>query len=283
MASAKTWFRRLVLSAVAAVLVLYSGLTTWLWWAQDSLVFLPSREYKTLPYSAGLLHEDVDIEVVPGTKIRGWFVPATEKSRGTILYFHGNGGNLSSYFPRLAPLASAGFDSLSIDYEGYGASGGTPSEANLYRDADASWDWLTKSKGIDPRRIVVWGYSLGGAVATWCATRNDVGAVILENTFTTIPDVGARIYSWLPVKFVSHNDFSNMDRISAIRAPILIGHGKRDELVPFEMGKELHREAREPKRFVEFRGGHADGFSQSPEAWSEMTRFLEEAGFVTGP
>jgi fermentation-respiration switch protein FrsA (DUF1100 family) len=251
-----------------------------LWWTQDSLVFVPSREYRGLPEQQGLSHDDVDIEVEPGIHIRGWFVPAQGPSSGTVLYFHGNGGNLSNYLSRIAPFAAAGLDTLAIDYEGYGASGGTPSEANLYRDADAAWAWLTKIKGVEAGHIVVWGYSLGGGVATWCATKHTPGAVILESTFTSIPDVGARVYPWLPVRLIAHTEFANSSRVAAIHSPVLFGHGKRDVLIPFEMSVELHRLAREPKGFVEMAGGHDDSLVRHAETWSSVKKFLEDAGFA---
>jgi len=280
MISWKKWLRRTVVVAVAATLGLYLVLAGLLWWKQDSLVFVPSREYRVLPESQGLSHDDVDIEVEPGTRIRGWFVPAQGTSSGAVLYFHGNGGNLSSYFPRIAPFAAAGLDTFAVDYEGYGASGGAPSEANLYRDADAAWAWLTKSKGIDAGHIVIWGYSLGGGVATWCASKHTPRAVILESTFTSIPDVGAQIYPWLPVRLIAHSHFANSSRVTSIKSPVLFGHGKKDTLIPFEMSVELHRLAGEPKTFVEMDGGHDDGLVKHAETWSTVKKFLEDAGFL---
>jgi len=281
MASRRRWTRwtRSLLRVVGAALLIYVTLTVLLWWKQEALLFMPAREYGTLPSASGLTHEEIDIEVEPGTTIRGWFIPAPVEAIGTVLYFHGNSRNLSYYVPRLAPFAAAGFDSFSIDYEGYGASGGTPSETNIYRDADAAWNWLTRTKGVKPGRIVVWGYSLGGAAATWCASRHEVGAVVLESTFTTIPEVGANVYPWLPVSLVSRYQFANRDRVAMIRAPILIGHGNTDQLIPFEMGQELHRVANEPKRFVEHAGDHGAGLVEDPATWSDVRRFLEEAGF----
>ena len=270
---------RWILRLAAAALLIELTLTALLWWNQEALLFMPTREYGTLPGDSGLKHEEIDIEVEPGTTIRGWFIPAPIEPIGTVLYFHGNSRNLSYYIPRIAPFAAAGFDSLSIDYEGYGASDGTPSEKNIYRDADAAWNWLTRTKGVKPDRIIVWGYSLGGAAATWCASKHEVGAVVLESTFTTMPDVGAHLYPWLPVRLVSRYQFANKDRVAKIRVPILIGHGNADRLIPFEMGEELYRAANEPKRFIGHAGDHGAGLVEDPATWSDVRRFLEEAGF----
>ena len=124
--TSRNWTRRLGRVLVALV-ILYAVVTVSLWWRQDDLLFRPSSEYTMLPAAAGFTHNDVDIEVAPGTTIRGWFIPASGKSVGTVLYFHGNAHNLSYYLPRVTPFAAACFDSLSIDYEGYGASSGSPS------------------------------------------------------------------------------------------------------------------------------------------------------------
>lgn len=274
----KNHFKRIARSLVVVAVGSYIGVTGLIWWRQDSLVFRPTAEYFSLPDSQGLVHEDVDIEVAAGTKIRGWFVRAIGERRGTILYFHGNGGNLSSNLTRIHSFAEEGFDSFSIDYEGYGASDGKPSEANLYRDADAAWDWLTKTKGVDPKQIAIWGHSLGGATAAWCASRQNPRIVLLDSTFTSMPEMGAKIYPVLPIKLIAHNIFDNLERVQQIRVPILIANGRDDGLVPFEMGQELFRAANHPKRFVELAGDHGNGFESTPAAWKEMKELFEAAG-----
>jgi fermentation-respiration switch protein FrsA (DUF1100 family) len=269
-------FRQIIFRAGVLIVIVYLGATGLLWWNQDALLFKPTSHYRSLPSSHGLSYEDVDLEVAMGTKIRGWFVRSLTEARGTILYFHGNGGNLSYEIETIHRFAEEGFDSFSIDYEGYGASDGTPSEANLYRDADAAWEWLTQAKGIDPRQVVIWGHSLGGGVATWVASRHPPRMVVLQNTFTDIPDMGARLYPWLPVRLVANNVFSNRDRIVAFRSPLVIAHGRNDELIPFEMGKDLFDAASEPKRFIELDGGHRDGFLNTPRAWTEVSEFWKQ-------
>jgi fermentation-respiration switch protein FrsA (DUF1100 family) len=194
------------------------------------------------------------------------------------LYFHGTGSNLSSNLSRIRSFADQGFDSFSIDYEGFGASDGKPSEANLYRDADAAWEWLTRKKGVDPRQILVWGHSLGGGVASWCASKHNPRMVLLDSTFTSIPELGSHIYPILPVRYIAHNIFGNLERVAAIRSPILVAHSRNDEVIPFEMGKALFSAAKEPKRFVELEGNHNDGFASTPSAWAEMREFFENAG-----
>ena len=271
-------FRRILAGAARVALLAYLGVTGFVWWQQDALIFKPSvAAYGKLPASHGLTHEETDIEVAPGVKIRGWFVQAVGEAQGTILYFHGNAGNLSTNLAYIQQFASEGFHSFSIDYEGYGESGGKPSESNLYRDAEAAWTWLTKTKGTDPKSILVWGHSLGGGVATWCASRHSPRLVVLDSTFTSMPDMGALIYPWLPVKLISRSIFANLERVQSIRSPILVASSKSDELVPFEMGQRLFQAANSPKRFVELKGDHSDGFTSSPQAWAELKEFFAAA------
>jgi alpha-beta hydrolase superfamily lysophospholipase len=269
--------RKIVFTLVRVAAISYVAITGLIWWTQDWLVFRPSVESPIFPESEGLSHEDIAIEVIPGTKIRGWFVPAPKERRGTILYFHGNGGNLSSILSRIRSFAEQGFDSFSIDYEGYGASDGAPSEANLYRDAEAAWEWLTKERGVEPDQIVVWGHSLGGAVAIWCASKHTPRMVLLDSTFTSMPAMGAHIYPIFPIRLIAHNIFDNQERVQKIHVPILIAHSKDDGLIPFEMGQELFSAANEPKRFVELQGNHNDGFESTPAAWKAMIEVFENA------
>lgn len=270
--------RRILVGAVQVALLAYLGVTGFIWWTQDALVFAPdAAAYDTLPQSHGLTHEETDIEVAPGVKIRGWFVPAPGEARGTVLFFHGNRGNLSSTLDHIQQFASEGFHSFSIDYEGFGESGGSPSEANLYRDAEAAWRWLTETKRVDPQSIVVWGHSLGGGVATWCASQYASRLVVLENTFTSIPDMGAFVYPWLPIRLISHNLFANLERVASIRSPILVASSKNDELIPYAMGQRLFEAANSPKLFVELNGGHNDGFARTPQAWTEVKDFFAQS------
>ena len=272
--------RRIAIILGLGASVAYFGMVGLVWWIQDSLVFAPTRGYTQLPETHGLEHEDVILEVAPGISVKGWFVRARGTPRATILYFHGSGGNLSSYMSFISQSAESGFDSFAIDYEGYGDSDGTPSEAAIYRDADAAWQWLTKTRGVDPKRVAIWGFSLGSGVATYCAERYDPGALVLQSGFTTIPDVGARIYFWLPIHRIAKTWFNNLERMPNIHVPLLIAHGREDLLIPFTMGEQLYAAANMPKKFVELNGGHNDGLDETPRLWSDVTELLQQAGVL---
>lgn len=266
---------------------MYFGVVALVWWKQDSLLYFPERDYIAKPERVGLRYEDVWLRVGDGVRVHGWLIPAGEgrgnsevprTARASVLYFHGNGGNISNVAFFLAELHDVGFETLAIDYEGYGESEGIPSERHLYRDADAAWDWLAKTHGVPAARVIVWGHSLGGGVAAECGERHSPGAVVLESTFTNVPDVGAGVYWWLPVHLLASSVFPNRERVAKFRSPVLVAHGRQDEVIPYAHGRELFDAAHDPKRWLELRGGHNDGFDQTPGAWDVIDDFLAAAG-----
>ncbi len=158
---------------------------------------------------------------------------------------------------------------LIFDYRGYGKSGGSPSEEGTYRDADAAWGYLLHTRKVPPEKIVLFGRSLGGAVAAELARRTKPAALILESTFTSLPDLGAEIYPWLPVRVLSKFRYSTLDKIASLTCPKLIIHSPRDEIVPFGQGRALFERAAPPKTFLEIAGGHNDGFLLSETRYKE--------------
>lgn len=272
---------------VAGVFAAYLVVVTLLWWKQDALLYFPERDYVALPERSGLRHEDVRLVTADGAHIHGWFLPAgdgrgkeerSRPARASVLYFHGNGGNVSNSLFFLGELHDAGFETLAVEYHGYADSEGRPSEANLYRDADAAWEWMTKVHGVEGTRVVVWGHSLGTGVATYLAERQRPGALVLESPFTSVPDVGAAAYRWLPVHVLASSVFPNRARVARIECPVLVAHSPTDEVIPYAMGKAVFAAAREPKRFLELRGGHNDGFDATPGVWDAVDEFLVSAG-----
>jgi hypothetical protein len=181
----------------------------------------------------------------------------------TLLFFHGNAGNISHRLDSIRIFADLGLDVFIFDYRGYGLSEGSPSEPGTYRDATAAWRWLTGERGLAPGQILLFGRSLGAAVALELATRVEPAGVILESAFTSVPDLGAAIYPWLPVRLLSRYRYDNLGRIASVRAPLLVVHSRGDEIVPFRQGQALFAAASEPKRFLELQGGHNDGFLAS--------------------
>ncbi|MFP4495300.1 MAG: alpha/beta hydrolase, partial [Halochromatium sp.] len=189
----------------------------------------------------------------------------------------GNAGNVSHRGDSLRIFTDIGFDVLIIDYRGYGRSAGTPSEPGLYRDATAAWDWLTQVRGIPPEEIVIFGRSLGGAVATWLAARTSPAALIVESSFDRMQSLAAVHYPLLARLIPLRVAFPAVEQIGSVRAPVLILHSPDDEIVPVRLGRRLYAAAPQPKRFVELRGGHNEGFLRSqPQYQAALVSFLDQ-------
>lgn len=254
----------LVRIAVASVIGFYAFAGGYLWLKQDSMVYLPPDPLGFTPSDLGLEYEEVRMTTQDGVDLHGWYVsqPATKSQPdefgAVLLYFHGNAESISNLGYFLARWNAAGFETLVIDYRGYGRSGGRPSEDGTYLDAQAAWEYLM-NRGVPAEHIVVWGRSLGGAVAAWLASRHTPAALVLESTFTSVPDLATEIYPWLPVRWLSRYRYDSADRLSKITCPVLIAHSPDDEIIPFRHAEELFAAAGEPKRIFELEGGHNDG------------------------
>ena len=171
-----------------------------------------------------------------------------------------------------------GYASLILDYRGYGRSSGKPSEEGTYLDAAAAWRHATGALGYPAQRIVAFGESLGGAVAAQLASSQRPAALVLASTFTSVPDLGAEIYPWLPVRALARIRYDTRERLATIAAPVLVIHSRGDDIIPFAHGERLFAAARSPKQFLEIAGGHNDGFVFGREAWvTQLAAFLRAA------
>jgi fermentation-respiration switch protein FrsA (DUF1100 family) len=262
----------LVLAAVA-----YAAILGLVFLFQPRLVYFPLKgNYSATPRALGLAFEAVTLRTEDREQLAAWWIPVPAPARGTVLLFHGNAGNIAHRIDYAQMFFGMGYNTLLVDYRGFGESSGEPSEQGTYRDATASWLWLTAAKGIKPSDIVIFGESLGGGVATWLAMQHPPRALILASTFTSIPDLGAEVYPWLPVRWLSRIHYNNLANLEHIRVPLLIAHSSGDELIPFAHGKRLHAVAHEPKAFLEMSGGHNEGFVFAREEWVKVVReFLE--------
>ena len=261
-----------------------------LYFFQPKFVYFPYPDLVATPADAGLAYDDVNLVTSDRLKINGWFVPHKEP-RATVLFLHGNGGNISHRLEKLLIFNHLGLAVFIIDYRGYGTSEGTPSEQGTYLDATAAWDYLTKDRGIPEGRIILYGESLGGAVASWLADRHKAGALILESAFTSIGDMGKHYYPYLPVKMLARIKYPTLEHIRNVTCPVLVIHSKTDDIVPYTQGRKLFASALEPKSFLEISGDHNNGFMQSGRTYSNgINEFLTKNNFppikpdeITGP
>ena len=265
-----------MLSILAVPLALYLLILAWFWVNQDSLVFFP--EHGTIPTPSSFLGSEARTVRFPGQagSLVAWVIPppAPVDSARWVLILHGNAGNLATPGrpEHDRQLHDLGLGVLAPDYRGYGESEGKPSEAGLYADARSAYDFLRDSLRIPPNRIVIYGHSLGSAVATQLATSVVAAGLILEGSFTSVADLGQEIYPWVPVRWLSRNRFDSRGRIGKLRMPLLMIHGRDDMTVPVTQGRRLFAAAPEPKTFIEVPGGHDDAFETGAEAYEACIR-----------
>lgn len=268
----KAWY--IVRYGILAVATVYLGVAAVMYFMQSRFVFAPTRRIEETPESIGLPYEQVIFRAEDDTPLAGWFVPA-ENERGTVLFCHGNAGNISHRLEIISILNRLGFGTFIFDYRGYGESGGRPGEKRTYRDAESAWQWLTENRNITSDRIVIMGRSLGGPIAAWLAREHTPKALILESTFSSMPDMGAALYPWLPARFLSRFKYPTIEYVRDIRCPVLVVHSHEDDLVPYELGQRVFDAANEPKAFLEITGGHNRGFIDTGAVYVEgLDRFL---------
>ncbi|HSS64832.1 MAG TPA: alpha/beta fold hydrolase [Gammaproteobacteria bacterium] len=266
----------MILKYVLLAAAVYGGFCLALFLFQARLVLLPSRTLAASPVRIGLDFEDVWLQSADGVRIHGWFIPHAQP-RGTLLFFHGNAGNIGDRLESIGIFHRLGLNILIIDYHGYGRSEGSPGEEESYSDAEAAWRHLVETRRIPPGEIVVFGRSMGGGVAAWLAARVAPAALILESTFTSVPEMAAKVYPFFPVRLLARIRLDAKAPLADVRAPVLVIHSAEDEIVPLEQGRALFEAAPEPKRFLELRGGHNDGFLVSREIYlAGLSAFMRD-------
>jgi len=258
---------RLLAAGYLSILVLIMFL-------EESLIYIPVRYDDDWQQPSGLLVEEAWFEADDGTRLHGWYVPH-EDPRATILFAHGNAGNLSHRADLLQILHDrVGASVLIFDYRGYGRSEGKPNEKGVLMDGRAARRWLAEREKIPQTDIVLLGRSLGAAVAVDLAASDGARALVLEGAFSSAPDLGAHLYPWLPVRWLMRTRLDSASKIGRYRGPLLMAHGDADTIVPTRFGRKLYEAANEPKRWITFpRLNHND--PQPPWYWGELAAFLE--------
>lgn len=256
--------RALVWGSLIALFVLAGGVIL-IRLLQHWIIFPATREIYRTPADFGWEYEELLLDV-GNERTHGWFIPL-ENARGVILFSHGNAGNIADRLESIELLRRLGFSVMAYDYGGYGRSTGRVSEERCYADIRAVWRELTETRGVPPERIVLFGRSLGGAVTADLAREVQPAAVVLESTFLSVPDMAREIFPFLPARWIVSIRFANKDKVADIHAPLLIVHSPDDRVIPYRHGKELFARSRAPKRFLEIRGDHNEGFALSMDAY----------------
>jgi pimeloyl-ACP methyl ester carboxylesterase len=248
----------------------YLALLLFLRWREPSMIYYPDRHLTAAPAQK---FEDVWLTTSDGVKIHGWFVPAATTNAPTILFLHGNAGNISHRTEKLAIFHNLGANTLLIDYRGYGQSDPRrPDEQGTYRDAQAAYDWLTQRRAA----VILYGESLGAAVAVELATRLPVAGLILEEPFTSVAEVGQKMFPFVPARLIVRNQYNSLGKMPRVRVPLLILHSREDEMFPYSYAERLLAAAGSPsKRLVELRGSHNDAFLVSAPTYRRaLAEFL---------
>ena len=261
----------LILALVACFFLFYPRI-------ENFFIFYPDRMLEFLPADWNLTYEEIYFETKDKTRLHGWFFPLNGDSP-VILFCHGNAGNISNRLENVKLLLDQGIQVFIFDYRGYGKSQGKPSEAGLYQDGLAAYDFLIKRKHILPDRIVPFGRSLGASVAMEIALNRTIRSLIIESAFTSTRDMARKIPIFIPFSFFSPPNYNNLEKIPRVMVPKLMLHGQRDELVPFSMGQKLYRAAREPKYFSPIQGaGHNDTYVLGGKKYFEtMAVFVKDS------
>jgi fermentation-respiration switch protein FrsA (DUF1100 family) len=242
---------------VAFVAVGYLGGVVVMFFAQRAFIYPVPQDFRTAPAAAGFeVAEEALLTAADGEKVIVWHVPP-RADRAVVLYFHGNGDSLAGLAGRFREITQDGTGLVALSYRGYAGSSGRPTERGLLLDAEAAYAFA--SARYDAKRIVVWGFSLGSGVATALAADHPIGKLVLEAPFTSLTDVAAAAFPFLPVRWLIADQFRSDQCIARVRAPLLIMHGTQDITISIELSRRLVALANQPKQFVAFpKGGHND-------------------------
>ena len=259
--------KRITKSILSILVLVWIILSFMIYLNQTNLVYVPSKTYVDVSRSFNINYEEHQLLTNDGEKIDSWWVPHSNP-RATVLFFHGNGGNISTRLETINIFHQLGLSVFIIDYRGYGDSTGSPSEEGTYIDAETAWFYLTNKLNINKNDIIIFGRSLGGAVAIWLAGINKPLALIVESSFTSMIDMGKHNYPYLPISLLAKIKYPSDEKISSVTVPKLFIHSKEDDIVPYKFGIKLFNVANTPKEFLEINGLHNDGFLSSGDKYT---------------
>lgn len=278
--NSRTILNRAFWIVLIVVIVGYAGLLGWFAAHGTDLIYPLSKEMKTPGY--GVTYTPFIVLTKDGLRITAWALPDTvgAATKPWVLYLHGNGGNISRNDRFYALLLELGVKIFAVDYRGYGQSEGEPSEAGLYLDADAAYEYLRQNLRVPAKDIVIFGSSLGSCVAINLATSADAAGIIVEGAPTSIADRGQELYPYIPVRLLLKDRFDAIEKIGRVRMPKLFIHATDDNVVPIAHGRKLFEKAAESKKFLEVSGGHAESYMRDEGPYfSAISQFITE---VTG-
>lgn len=261
---------------IAVVVVFFYVLVRFL---EKTSIFYPARQIDIAPDRFGLPYEDIYFKTEDGVKLNGWLVK-NPSAKCTLLFFHGNAGNIGDRLLKLRFFRELGVNTFIIDYRGYGHSEGSPTEEGIYKDARAAYDYLAGRQDMKSMPIILYGGSLGGAVAIDLATHRTVKGLIIDSSFPSAAAMSKRIYPMIPTFFLSVK-LDSGSKVKSLRIPKLFMHSVEDRTVPIIMGRKLFEAAPGPKEFVELTGGHNDAHIDCKEKFlGAIQSYLKQNGWL---
>jgi len=264
----------IVASVARIAIAAYVGLCLLVYLRQSGYVYYPKPTLQFTPEDYGLPFESLTLTTSDGESLGAWYVPAGDNPREgwSLIFCHGNAGNIGDRVGSIKTFHDLGIHVLIFDYRGYGESTGKPDEAGTYQDALAAWNHLAGEKQVAPKNIVVFGRSLGGAIASWLALQHRPGLLLLESAFTSATDMAARLFPYLPTRVFSRFRYDSLERLPRLDCPVFIAHSPDDDTVPFEHASRLFEAAPSPKTFIEFSGGHNSGGMDADRTYFDAFR-----------
>jgi uncharacterized protein len=251
---------------VSSLIIVAVGLFLFARYAERTSIFFPDKELKVRPETLGLDFDDVHFKTTDGVKLHGWFLRSRPPSATVVLYLHGNAGNIGDRLAKISLLLQMGLNVFLFDYRGYGLSEGSPSEKGLYLDALAAYDLLAQRSGVDARRIVVYGASLGGVPAAELCAKRSPAAVLIDSSFPSAAAMARRMYPFIPSFLVSVK-MDSAQKLARSQVPKLFLHSPEDEMIPYSLGRDLFAAAADPKEFLDTHGQHNDNYIESRDLW----------------
>jgi fermentation-respiration switch protein FrsA (DUF1100 family) len=257
------------IAIVSIASAVYIGMGLLLFLMQSKMLYYPTRDYDYQPGDYGWPYESVSLTTPDEVTLACWYVPA-EGAELTVLFCHGNAGNISHRLDTMKMFNELGLNCLIIDYRGYGKSTGKPTEKGTILDVMTGFQWLIEEKEVQSDEIILFGRSLGGSIAATVAKDVNPAGLVIESAFTSFDEIGRHYYPWLPVRLFSRFDYNTLEAVKRVNCPLLVIHSPDDEIIPFKFGQQIFAVANEPKIFSELRGTHNEGFYDNAVLYKQI-------------
>ena len=273
--------KKLMYYIILVIIIIISG-RFFIRWFENYNLYYPTSKIEYTPDDINLKYSDFEIQLKSGPTITGWIIPS-ESSKGFLIFCHGNGGNISHRIETIGFFNKLDITVAIFDYPGYGKSSGKPNESNLFESAGAVYKMLQDKYGMKSEECIIYGRSLGGAVAVDLASHVSTAGLIVESGFSSTIQMGKEIFPFLPAKLIISQPFDSISKIPKITAPKLIMHSRKDEIIPYHHGEDLYRAASEPKIFLEISGTHNDGYEYRGKEYAKSLKEFIDSTLPTNP